>query len=211
MRGFLGSGRQDLNLRPPGPQPGALPDCATPRGRGRVYDSSVRTGCEHMFVSSIDPGFLKCYRCGESKPVDEFAWRRRKIGQRDTFCRSCRKRYGREHYLANRARYIEQARVQKKRLLLERTTYLLEYFETYPCLDCGERDPVVLEFDHLRDKEFDIGQQLTTRTWPAILAEIEKCEVVCANCHRRRTARRRANTRVTLIQALAEREAGDEN
>src|SRR6185437_11745352 len=28
---FVQSGRQDLNLRPPGPQPGALPDCATPR------------------------------------------------------------------------------------------------------------------------------------------------------------------------------------
>ena len=30
------SGRQDLNLRPPGPQPGALPDCATPRGPSTV-------------------------------------------------------------------------------------------------------------------------------------------------------------------------------
>ncbi len=38
----LQSGRQDLNLRPPGPQPGALPDCATPRGALRFYGQSSR-------------------------------------------------------------------------------------------------------------------------------------------------------------------------
>ena len=119
--------------------------------------------------------FRKCYRCGESKPTEAFATRRRKLGQLDSFCRPCRKAYGREHYLANRARYIEQARVQKQRLQLERTMYLIEYFVTHPCLDCGESDPVVLEFDHLRDKVFDIGQGLARRRWAAVLAEIEKC------------------------------------
>ena len=37
---FSESGRQDLNLRPPGPQPGALPDCATPRGRDQAGDGN---------------------------------------------------------------------------------------------------------------------------------------------------------------------------
>src|ERR1700733_14934305 len=36
------SGRQDLNLRPPGPQPGALPDCATPRGRSMITRRGAR-------------------------------------------------------------------------------------------------------------------------------------------------------------------------
>jgi hypothetical protein len=53
-----------------------------------------------------------------------------------------------------------------------------------------ETDPLVLDFDHLGDKRFNISQALPDRNWAAILAEIEKCEVVCANCHRRRTARR---------------------
>jgi hypothetical protein len=113
----------------------------------------------------------KCHRCGDVKPV-------RRI-----------------------ARYIEQARIQKERLLLTRTQYLLEYFRGHPCLDCGEHDPVVLEFDHLRDKLFSIGQELSRRSWPSILAEIEKCQVVCANCHRRRTARRRGTMRAVLTQA----------
>jgi hypothetical protein len=140
----------------------------------------------------------KCYRCGELKAVDEFAWRRKGRGQRDSFCRPCRSAYGKEHYAANRQRYIDQARVVKQRVALERTRYLIEYFVAHPCVDCGDTDPVVLEFDHLRDKCFDIGQKLAVRRWTSILAEIEKCEVVCANCHRRRTARRRGTLRAVL-------------
>ena len=112
--------------------------------------------------------------------------------------RPCRSAYGKEHYAANRERYIEQARVQKEQLRLERTLYLIEFFKANPCTDCGESDPVVLEFDHLRDKVFDIGTALIQKKWQTILAEIEKCEVVCCNCHRRRTARRRGSVRAIL-------------
>jgi hypothetical protein len=150
-----------------------------------------------MFVS-VGEEPRRCYRCGEIKQADEFAWRRKARGQRDSFCRPCRSAYGKEHYLANRQRYIDQAAEVKRRLRLERTTFLLEYFATHPCIDCGEPDPVVLEFDHLRDTSFDIGQKLLHRNWQAILDEIAKCEVVCANCHRRRTARRRGTLRAVL-------------
>jgi len=66
---------------------------------------------------------------------------------------------------------------------------LLQYLEEHPCVDCGEDDVVVLEFDHLRDKARGISKMRNHR-WESVLAEIAKCEVVCANCHRRRTARR---------------------
>ena len=144
---------------------------------------------------------LRCSRCGTVKPVDDFSWHRRGKAKRDTYCRPCRSAYGKEHYAANRARYIEQARLQNERLLLERTKFLLEYFREHPCVDCRERDPVVLEFDHLRDKCFCIGEGLSHRNWQSILDEIAKCEVVCANCHRRRTARRRGALRAVLTNA----------
>ena len=132
------------------------------------------------------------------KPFEAFAWKRKERGQRHNMCRPCHAEYHREHYLANKQRYIAQAAVSKRKLALERTRFLIAYFEEHPCVDCGESDPVVLEFDHLRDKEFTIGTALTKRTWRAILEEIEKCEVVCANCHRRRTARRRGTLRAVL-------------
>ena len=151
-------------------------------------------------------GPRKCYRCGEPKPAEEFAWRRKAKGQRDSFCRPCRSAYGREHYVANRQRYIDQAAMVKRRLRHERTLALIEYFRTHPCVQCGEANPVVLEFDHVRDKAFDIGQNLLDHRWEAIVEEIAKCEVVCANCHRRRTAQRRGAVRVVLTQAMATRE-----
>jgi hypothetical protein len=114
-------------------------------------------------------GPRKCYRCGEPKPAEEFAWRRKAKGQRDSFCRPCRSAYGREHYVANRQRYIDQAAMVKRRLRHERTLALIEYFRTHPCVQCGEADPVVLEFDHVRDKAFDIGQNLLDHRWEAIV------------------------------------------
>jgi hypothetical protein len=145
--------------------------------------------------------FKKCYRCGASKSAEHFAWRNKAKGRHDSFCRPCRAAYKKEHYAANRQLYIDRAQKRKQQLALERTVYLIEYFRTHPCVDCGEADPVVLEFDHLRDKLFSVGMHLTRRSWQDILDEIEKCQVVCANCHRRRTAARRGALRARLTQA----------
>jgi hypothetical protein len=115
-------------------------------------------------------------------------------------CRPCRSAYHREHYLANKQRYGDQARERKLALREERTLYLISYFSEHPCADCGETDPIVLEFDHLdaNAKSFNIGNALSYRNWESILREIEKCQVVCANCHRRRTSRRRGAMRTIL-------------
>ena len=135
---------------------------------------------------------------GQRKPIDEFAWRRKARGQRDNYCRPCRADYKQEHYAANRPRYVANALRRKRDLAIERTAYLIEYFAAHPCADCGESDPLVLEFDHLGDKLFTIGDNLRDRSWQSLLDEIAKCEVVCANCHRRRTARRRRSVRAAM-------------
>lgn len=64
------------------------------------------------------------------------------------------------------------------------------------CVDCGYRDhPAALDFDHLpgTDKRLNISKE-TKASWARIEAELAKCEVVCANCHRVRTETRRADT-----------------
>ncbi len=152
-------------------------------------------------------GFKRCSRCRTYHRLEAFAWKRKDRGQRNSYCRRCQKAYGREHCDANKQWYLDQALASKNRLRHERTQWLLGYFREHPCVDCGETDPIVLEFDHLRDKEFDVGTFVSCR-WEAVLAEIEKCEVVCANCHRRRTARRRPTVRLLLLEV--ERAAGIE-
>ncbi len=70
----------------------------------------------------------------------------------------------------------------------------LDELRTVPCADCkGTFPPVCMDFDHLPGevKLFGIMNQYARRGRPALIAEIAKCEVVCSNCHRIRTAARR--------------------
>ena len=83
---------------------------------------------------------------------------------------------------------------------MARIDYLMRYLMDHPCTDCGEIDPLVLEFDHLGGKEFNIAAGIRYRKWSLVLAEIQKCEVVCANCHRRRTLRRAGSVRYRWVQ-----------
>jgi len=72
--------------------------------------------------------------------------------------------------------------------------FILEYLSKHPCVDCPEKDPVVLEFDHVRGKKLDTISNLAfryTSSLKKIVSEIKKCEVRCANCHRRRHAKER--------------------
>lgn len=72
-----------------------------------------------------------------------------------------------------------------------------EYLQQHPCMDCGETDIRVLEFDHLGEKMMEISQMVATGCyWYEILNEIGKCEVVCANCHRKRTYARSGSWRL---------------
>lgn len=142
----------------------------------------------------------RCCRCGETKPISEFAWRRKGLGQHDTHCRPCRSEYGREHYAANRQKYIDAEARRKRARAEHRMRLLVEYFRLHPCADCGEGDPLVLEFDHLQDKSFEISRGFSGRNWQSILDEIAKCEVACANCHRRRTAQRAGHVRAIVLK-----------
>jgi hypothetical protein len=140
----------------------------------------------------------RCSMCGETKPLDAFMWHRKAAGERDSYCRPCRSEYKKAHYAANKQRYIDNASAWNAKLAAKRMSWLLDYLAEHPCVDCGETDPVVLEFDHLRNKLFDISRGIYYKNWELLLAEIAKCEVVCANCHRRRTARRAGFARVAF-------------
>lgn len=89
----------------------------------------------------------------------------------------------------------QDRRDAQKRHRQKNRTKCLEYLKNHPCIDCGESDPIVLEFDHLGDKKYNIGTAVSGshRSWELILQEIQKCEVRCANCHRKKTAERAGN------------------
>lgn len=116
-------------------------------------------------------------------------------------CRECRAAYKRKHYEAHRDRYIANAAMRTQRVTEARTRFLVDYLRRHPCVDCGETDVLVLEFDHLADKLFNISAAIRGyRSMEALLEEIQKCEVVCANCHRRRTAVRGGHWRALILR-----------
>ncbi len=132
-----------------------------------------------------------CSRCGRSLPLEDFTWKDKAKSKRHYACRDCMREYIRNHYKNHTRYYVEKAHRRKKRYLIETYAKIKEYFLAHPCADCGEADPVVLEFDHIdrSTKTAAISVMIKfQRPWRVILQEIEKCEVRCANCHRRRTA-----------------------
>lgn len=85
--------------------------------------------------------------------------------------------------------------LQRDRRSLKRR-FIEEYKTNKPCLDCGGVfPPCAMDFDHLRDKVSGVSNLVQLGTMAALLAEIEKCELVCANCHRIRTWQRKRGER----------------
>lgn len=105
------------------------------------------------------------------------------------YCPPCKRAYDREHYYKNKAAYVARNSAAKIRIRFENTKRLNDFLREHPCVDCGESNPVVLEFDHMGDKVNDVSS-LLGRNWNLVLTEIKKCEVRCANCHRVITAQR---------------------
>jgi len=100
-----------------------------------------------------------------------------------------KKAYAKQHYEKNKAEYKARARefTNKNREVLR--DWLWDYWKKNPCVDCGETDPIVLEFDHQRDKEFNIATMTSKSvSLTRLKKEVAKCDVRCANCHLRKTA-----------------------
>jgi hypothetical protein len=138
------------------------------------------------------PNRKRCSTCKQWKTLDEFNRRMTSADGRQWSCRECNRAYHRR----NKQRHNAQIHARNRRINAENQRRLWEFLLTHPCVDCGETDPVVLEFDHLRDKEANVSRLLHGWPWRAIENEIGKCEAVCANCHRRRTCERAQSWRV---------------
>ncbi len=146
-------------------------------------DISAKYGCGHPAIQkAIKTGKLTKRQRIKSKP----RLQPRKIKTKEQNSEYCR-----NHYQKNKDRYKEKAarngdiRAEKCRAIL------LDRF-LGGCIDCGEKDPVVLEFDHRdrAEKEYDIARLINRRAANIrrLRVELEKCDVRCANCHRRKTA-----------------------
>lgn len=132
----------------------------------------------------------KCGRCGAMKSIADFAGVPRRVGNSTATADHVGPSTAESTTSRTDSRYIDQMMRRKQELRATNYRLLIEFLRARPCVDCGETDVLVLEFDHIAGKSFLIAAALRDRFWSDILVEIAKCDVVCANCHRRRTAQR---------------------
>jgi hypothetical protein len=150
-------------------------------------------------------GLRTCRVCNETKPLTDFPFRSLMQQTRQWICLSCQCAYTKDWYNRNRQKQIAAAyvrRIREAKILRRRVR---EYLRDHPCVDCGETDADVLDFDHLRDKRANVSRLVhVAMSWDLIVAEIAKCEVRCANCHRRRTAKVGGHYRAVDARMTAE-------
>lgn len=130
-----------------------------------------------------------CSRCGYKGLENEFCQGSRQTG----WCLPCKRKYDVDYYAQmGEKRKFARYEVRQRRVASLRQK-IFSYLENQPCVDCGETDPVVLEFDHRNpeEKEFNLAEA-PNHTWERIKKELEKCDVRCANCHKRKTAKQQS-------------------
>ncbi len=135
-----------------------------------------------------------CIKCERKKEITEFNFKDKAKGRRNARCKACTRAEIRAAYYKRREYYLKY-RAQHNRLVLrKRQEFLWGYLLNHPCVDCGIADPAVLQFDHVRGKKKESVSVMIYRSgfaMKAILEEIEKCEIRCANCHAKKTAKQR--------------------
>lgn len=137
-----------------------------------------------------------CSKCNSSKPESEYYVKDSVSRRLHAQCKMCYKEhritYYKEHYEKFGELYRHRARARKARIKNELRHKLYSFMESKRCVQCGERDLCVLEFDHIDPdtKAFGIAKGLSyCYDWQKILKEIRKCQILCANCHKRKTAK----------------------
>lgn len=127
-----------------------------------------------------------CKRCQLDKPIIEFdSTTNRSKDKLFSWCRSCRKIYDKERYdrIGSKTWLIIRRNVRK-----ERKNWFVEYKSKLKCSMCPENHPSTLDFHHKDPKsKLDCISNLVAKgiKEETILEEILKCDVLCANCHRK--------------------------
>lgn len=82
---------------------------------------------------------------------------------------------------ADRAEYLKAAVTKRRKTIRQKA---IEY-KGGKCQQCGyNKCKEALEFHHLSNKSFGISQKGYTRSWQKVKEELDKCVLLCANCHR---------------------------
>lgn len=124
---------------------------------------------------------MKCYKCKEDKLEVDFCFQNKALGKRQTVCKLCQREYKRKHYYANKESHYKRNEKTNKKC----RDYVDQYKSQHFCPFCKEKEPICLDFHHLRDKTKNIAEMIGDGSFLKLKKEIEKCIILCSNCHRK--------------------------
>jgi hypothetical protein len=131
-----------------------------------------------------------CSTCKEEKELSEFNRNKSKKDGYSYSCKVCKKKHQKRWYERHKDEQYVRIRDRRGSIKSYNIKMIYDYLLANPCVDCGEADPIVLEFDHVKGiKSFTISNYIYSKPWEVIKLEIEKCVVRCRNCHIRKTSK----------------------
>ena len=129
-----------------------------------------------------------CKKCSTFKNESDFRPNKRRKSGLQPYCEICDKNFQKEWYRNNRERTKAKSIFNNTKNRNRNLQYVLNYFMEHPCAVCGETDLRVLEFDHIKPGKIKSVAKLMSGSLLIIINEIKKCQVLCANCHRKKTS-----------------------
>lgn len=125
-----------------------------------------------------------CTKCNKEKNEFEFDWKNKSKGIRHIKCKPCMKIY-RKFYYETKDKEKQKKRVYESKKKFKKKFKLFK--DTLYCESCGENAVECLDFHHIdpTEKKFSIGNICKYQSVKMLAMEIEKCAVLCSNCHRK--------------------------
>jgi hypothetical protein len=147
-----------------------------------------------------------CSTCRRSLPFDAFNLRSASPDRRQAVCRECNATRSRRYYTENLDKHRRAVAAQVARTRAENLERIGAFLLEHPCVDCGEADLRVLDFDHREGTEKSAEVMKLAKaaySWARVMDEIAKCDVRCRNCHAKVTYERMGDTWRTALMRRA--------
>lgn len=124
-----------------------------------------------------------CSKCKQEKPIECFSLKNKQTGVRNSWCKDCRNKYDREKYKTDNNKK-SQIKNRRKLNRLRNKEYINNYKASHGCAICGDKRFYVLDFHHQDDNKEHCISLMLDYSLDSIKKEIDKCTILCANCHR---------------------------
>ena len=147
-------------------------------------------------MGHVDDSTRICKKCGVRKPFSEF--HKMRSGYK-TKCRDCCSEIASNYWGQNKEKLRAQADERIRIRSEPNRIFISTFLKGNACVDCGESNWLVLEFDHVRGEKRGNVSELMLHDLDVVVEEVEKCEVVCSNCHKLRTMQRKKSWRLDYV------------